>query len=81
MPPEQVEGKMKECMGHAACPEWSLVARLMQAEALRGDPEGFARQQVMLDDASQLVALAQAKVAELEANTPSLQQVLLLCCT
>ena len=49
----------------------------MQAEALRGDPEGFARQQVMLDDASQLVALAQAKVAELEANTPSLHEVLL----
>ena len=29
----------------------------------------------MLDDASQLVALAQAKVAELEANTPSLKEV------
>lgn len=29
----------------------------------------------MLDDACQLVALAQAKVAELEANTPSLKEV------
>lgn len=52
---------------------------MFQAEALRGDPEGFARQQVMLDDACQLVALAQAKVAELEANTPSLKEVWHLC--
>ena len=52
---------------------------MFQAEALRGDPEGFARQQVMLDDACQLVALAQAKVAELEANTPSLKEVRHLC--
>ncbi|KAL3156551.1 hypothetical protein ABBQ38_000842 [Trebouxia sp. C0009 RCD-2024] len=57
----------------------ALQAGQAQAEALRGDPEGFARQQLMLDDAAQLVALAQAKVAELEANTPSLQEVLLLC--
>ena len=47
---------------------------------MRGDPEGFARQQVMLDDASQLVALAQAKVAELEANTPSLKEVCNFVC-
>lgn len=50
---------------------------LFQAEALRGDPEGFAQQQLMLNNARELVALAQAKVAELEANTPSLEEVLL----
>ena len=52
-----------------------LLFSLAQTEALRGDPEGFARQQLMLNDASELVTLARAKVAELEANTPSFKEV------
>lgn len=48
---------------------------LVQAEALRGDQEGFARQQEVLDTAQKLVAHAQAQVAAMEANTPSLEQV------
>lgn len=48
---------------------------LMQAEALRGDPEGYARQQTVLDTAQKLVTRAQAQVAAMEANTPSLEQV------
>ena len=47
----------------------------MQAEALRGDPEGFARQQEVLNDARALVKRAEEQVAQLVKNTPSLEQV------
>ena len=47
----------------------------MQAEALRGDPEGFARQQEVLNDAQALVKSAEEQVAQLVKNTPSLEQV------
>ena len=63
------------CLSNHAVAAFEGTFVFWQAEALRGDKEGFARQQVMLDDASQLVALAQAKVTELEANTPSLKEV------
>ena len=48
---------------------------MSQAEALRGDQEGFAHQQQVLDTAQKLVERAQAQVAAMEANTPSLEQV------
>lgn len=47
----------------------------VQAEALRGDPVGFARQQEVLNDAQALVDRAKEQVAQLVRNTPSLQQV------
>ena len=47
----------------------------MQAEALRGDPEGFVRQQEVLNDARALVKRAEEQVAQLVKNTPSLEQV------
>ena len=47
----------------------------MQAEALRGDPEGFARQQEVLNDAQALVKSAEEQVAQLVKNTPTLEQV------
>ena len=47
----------------------------MQAEALRCDPEGFARQQEVLNDARALVKRAEEQVAQLVKNTPSLEQV------
>jgi len=47
----------------------------MQAEALRGDPEGFARQQEVLNDARALVKRAEEEVAQFVKNTPSLEQV------
>ena len=47
----------------------------LQAEALRSDPAGFARQQQVLDNARQLVNRAKIQVAELEGNMPSLDTV------
>lgn len=53
----------------------TLGNALLQAEVLRGDPAGFARQQEVLNTAQQLVARAQAQVAAMEASTPSLEEV------
>lgn len=53
----------------------TVEAGQAQAEALRGDPAGFARQQQVLDNARQLVMKAQIQVATLEGNMPNIGEM------
>ncbi|KAL0035045.1 hypothetical protein WJX79_008134 [Trebouxia sp. C0005] len=67
--------KLAEARRTVAALQSALEAGQTQAEALRGDPEGFARQQEILNDARALVKRAEEQVAQLVKNTPSLEQV------
>lgn len=67
--------KLAEARRTVAALQSALEAGQTQAEALRGDPEGFARQQEVLNDAQALVKSAEEQVAQLVKNTPTLEQV------
>ncbi|KAL0022711.1 hypothetical protein WJX77_005521 [Trebouxia sp. C0004] len=67
--------KLAEARRTVAALQSALEAGQTQAEALRGDPEGFALQQDVLNDARALVKSAEEQVAQLVKNTPSLEQV------
>ncbi|KAA6428134.1 MAG: hypothetical protein FRX49_01730 [Trebouxia sp. A1-2] len=70
--------KLAEARRTVAALQSALEAGQTQAEALRGDPEGFARQQEILNDARALVKRAEEQVAQLVKNTPSLEQTLVV---